>query len=101
MRRAPWITASRSGWIAAVRGRNATGVRAAKFAAFGFRAANKPPPVRALRSAVAAIAGFAARDRALPLAALPVARPDLPRGRGIDFLCLVMWLSLPLMMVCR
>src|SRR5437867_7236651 len=32
MRRAPWITATRSGWMAAVRGRNPSGVSGAKFA---------------------------------------------------------------------
>src|SRR5438876_1131225 len=33
MRCAPWTTAMRSGWIAAIRGRNATGVSGAKLAA--------------------------------------------------------------------
>src|SRR5437867_1431145 len=32
MRRSPWMTATRSGWISAVRGRNPRGVSGAKFA---------------------------------------------------------------------
>src|ERR1044071_7903646 len=40
MRRSPWTTATRFGWIAAVRGRNEIGVSGAKLALLGFRPAN-------------------------------------------------------------
>src|ERR1700674_2351847 len=94
------MTAVRSGWIAAVRGRNDTGVSGAKLAALGFRPANRPPSaargvrVRAAgRAARFALGNGAEAARSVVFAV----RRDFGRRRVARsrFGCLAMIISLP------
>src|SRR5882724_12452327 len=84
MRRSPWITATRSGWIEAVRGRNPSGVSGAQFAAARPRPIWKMlPSVLAMRSSL----------RCQDLIATPDAEQAADRGADSCVTIDVLWFS--------